>query len=166
MAATPLSMQLSIVAGRAAPVSERWPLTALLAASGLSRNGLGRQLRLAGHTLRAASRRGLSDVQADRWAVRLGLHPVEVWGSSWYDGLGDGGGPSHFRVAQHLRSRIERGDLRPGDPVPTAHALAADRGVGVGTVTKAVADLRAEGLVIGGGRGCRNLVAPLISAAS
>jgi Bacterial regulatory proteins, gntR family len=162
MAAT----RLSIVAGPAPPASGRWPLTALLGASGLSRNGLARQLRLAGHTVRTASRRGLSDVQADRWAVRLGLHPVEVWGSSWYDGVGDAGGPSHARVAQHLRSQIERGDLRPGDPLPTAHALAADLRVGVGTVTKAVADLRAEGLVVGGGRGCRNLVAPVVSAAS
>ena len=166
MAATPLSMQLPAVAGPVPPISGRWPLTALLAASGLSRNGLGRQLRLAGHTLRAASRRGLSDVQADRWAVRLGLHPVEVWGSSWYDGVGDEGGPSHVRVAQHLRARIERGDLGPGDPLPTAQALAGDLGVGVGTVTKAVAGLRAEGLVIGGGRGCRNLVASVVSAAS
>src|SRR5262245_6900567 len=150
---------LSIASGPVPAVSERWPLTALLAASGLSRNGLARQLRLAGHTLRSASRRGLSNVQADRWAVRLGLHPVEVWGRSWYDGVGDGGGPSHARVAQHLRSRIERGELRPGEPLPTAHALAADLGVGVGTVTKAVAELRAEGLVIGGGRGSRQLVA-------
>jgi len=101
MAATPLSI----------PTSGRWPLTELLAASGMSRNGLARQLRLAGHTLRTASRRGLSDVQADRWAVRLGLHPVEVWGSSWYDSVGDRGGPSHARVARHLRSLIERGEL-------------------------------------------------------
>src|SRR5262245_6674250 len=157
---------LPIASSPAPAVSGRWPLTALLAASGVSRNGLARQLRLAGHTLRTASRQGLSDVQADRWAVRLGLHPVEVWGSSWYDGVSDGGGPSHARVAQHLRSRIERGELRPGDPLPTAQALAADLGVGVGTVTKAVAGLRADGLVIGGGRGCRNLVASAVSGAS
>src|SRR5262245_1888000 len=157
---------LSIASGPVPAVSGRWPLTSLLAASGMSRNGLARQLRLAGHTLRTASRRGLSDVQADRWAVRLGLHPVEVWGSSWYDGVGHVGERSHVRVAQHLRARIERGDLRPGDPLPTAHALAAGLGVGVGTVTKAVAGLRAEGLVIGGGRGCRNLVASAVSGAS
>jgi Bacterial regulatory proteins, gntR family len=162
MAVTPLS----IVTGQATTPSGRWPLTSLLTASGMSRTALGRQLRLAGHTLHTASRRGLSDVQADRWAVRLGLHPVEVWGSSWFDGLSDGGGPSHARVAQHLRGQIERGDLHPGDPLPTVQALAADLGVGVGTVTKAVAGLRVEGLVIGGGRGCRNLVAPLVSAAS
>src|SRR5262245_1314694 len=156
---------LSIASGPVPAVSGRWPLTPLLAASGMSRNGLARQLRLAGHTLRTASRRGLSDVQADRWAVRLGLHPVEVWGSSWYDGVGDRGVPSHARVEQHLRSLIERGELRPGDPLPTTQTLAAYLGVGVGTVTKAVAGLRAEGLVVGGGRGCRNLVAPVVSAA-
>jgi hypothetical protein len=147
-------------------VSGRWPLTALLSASGLSRHSLGSQLRLAGHTLRTASRRGLSDLQADRWAVRLGLHPAEVWGASWYDGSEEGSGPSHARVAQHLRAQIERGELRPGDPLPTVQVLAADLAVGAGTITKAVAGLRAEGLVIGGGRGSRNLVAPVISAAS
>lgn len=156
MAAT----HLSIVTGH------RWPLTALLSASGLSRHTMGSQLRLAGHTLRTASRRGLSDLQADRWAVRLGLHPAEVWGSSWYDGAADGGGPSHARVAQHLRAQIERGELRPGDPLPTVQVLAADLGVGAGTITRAVANLRAEGLVTGGGRGSRNVVAPVISAAS
>ncbi len=28
---------------------------------------------------------GLSDVQADRWATRLGYHPVQIWGAEWVD---------------------------------------------------------------------------------
>jgi len=161
-----VTTHLSIATDPVPSAGTRWPLEPLLAAAGLSRAALGRQLRLAGHTMRAASRRGLSDVQADRWAVRLGLHPVEVWGSAWFEGAGDGGGPSHVRVACHLRGRIERGDLRPGDVLPTVQAVAADLGVGVGTVTKALAGLRAEGLVVGGGRGCRHLVSPAVSAVS
>ena len=48
----------------------------------------------AGGTLRGVARRlgvdpallcrPLSVDQADRYAVRLGLHPAEVWGASWW----------------------------------------------------------------------------------
>jgi hypothetical protein len=57
-----------------------WPFAPLLAASREpSGNELGRRLNLSGSTLHTARSQGLTDEQADRWAVRLGLHPAFVW---------------------------------------------------------------------------------------
>lgn len=40
--------------------------------------------RTHGH-LRNVAKRGLSDRQADHWAVALGLHPSWVWGKGWWE---------------------------------------------------------------------------------
>jgi hypothetical protein len=57
----------------------RYPLEALVEASGLTEAALGRAVGLSGSTLGKARRHGLREDAADRYAVRAGLHPLEVW---------------------------------------------------------------------------------------
>lgn len=57
----------------------RYPLADLLAASGLTEAALSRRARLSGTTLKQARERGFTADAADRYAIRLGLHPFEVW---------------------------------------------------------------------------------------
>ncbi|WP_232343849.1 TetR/AcrR family transcriptional regulator C-terminal domain-containing protein [Actinoplanes awajinensis] len=47
-----------------------------------------------------------------------------------------------------LRRRIEAGELRPGDRVPSARAITREWGVAIATATKAHAALRDEGLTL------------------
>lgn len=63
----------------------RYSLEGLVTASGLSEAALARSVGLSGNTLKAVRRRGFSEDQADRYAVRAGLHPSMVW-SDWFDG--------------------------------------------------------------------------------
>jgi DNA-binding GntR family transcriptional regulator len=58
--------------------------------------------------------------------------------------------PPYAQIAEALREQIENGALRPGDPVPSVRALAAQYGVSHATADKALSALRAEGLLIGG----------------
>lgn len=51
------------------------------------------------------------------------------------------------QLADILRSRIESGELAPGDPLPSELRLAEDYGISRTTVRQAVAQLRTEGLV-------------------
>jgi hypothetical protein len=53
-----------------------WPVEALAAAVG-GKSNLVRMID--GGNVHRAYRDGLTDRQADRWAVRCGLHPFEVW---------------------------------------------------------------------------------------
>lgn len=62
--------------------ARRYPLAALVAASGLTERDLSRVVAMSGSALKAARERGLSSDAADRYAVRAGLHPGEVW-PSW-----------------------------------------------------------------------------------
>lgn len=57
----------------------RYPLDALVAVSGLSEAALARLVRLSGTTLKNARENGLREDAADRYAVRAGFHPAEVW---------------------------------------------------------------------------------------
>jgi DNA-binding GntR family transcriptional regulator len=57
--------------------------------------------------------------------------------------------PKYVQIADHLRDRIARGELRPGDEVPSEHQVAAEWGVSRPTATKALDILRREGHVIG-----------------
>lgn len=65
---------------RAAKVVSRagYPFSSLAAAVGVTDAALARQLGL-----RASRVRDLDDLQADELAVRMGLHPLEVWGTAW-----------------------------------------------------------------------------------
>lgn len=57
----------------------RYPLQALLDATGFSMAELRRRCPMNGSVYRNAVTRGLLPDQADRWAVACGLHPFEVW---------------------------------------------------------------------------------------
>jgi hypothetical protein len=46
---------------------------------------LAERLGLTRRTVNRCIHGGLADEQADRWAVRLGLHPAFVWGREWVD---------------------------------------------------------------------------------
>jgi hypothetical protein len=136
----------------------RWPLQPLLDACGLTSAVLAAHLHVGGNAVTLAARSGLSDRQADRWAIRLGFHPLLVWGWAWVDAAGVPDMP-HERVAHELRGQIERGELRAGEPLPTVKALAALFGVGDKAIARAAAELNRDGLVTTGGRGQRPVVA-------
>jgi DNA-binding transcriptional regulator YhcF (GntR family) len=59
----------------------------------------------------------------------------------------DSGVPVGIQLAWNLRSRIERGELRPGDQLPSLREAAATAGVNVNTVRAAYARLEAAGVV-------------------
>ena len=51
------------------------------------------------------------------------------------------------RIVDEIRRRIEAGELRPGDRVPSARQITQEWGVAIATATKVLAALRTEGLV-------------------
>jgi DNA-binding GntR family transcriptional regulator len=55
--------------------------------------------------------------------------------------------PPWRQVAASLRRRIDAGEWPPGAPLPTLATLADEYKVGQTTVRKAIAELRAAGLV-------------------
>ena len=55
--------------------------------------------------------------------------------------------PKYLQIAQHLREQIIRGDLAPGDEVPSERSLASTWGVSRPTATRALEALRQEGMV-------------------
>lgn len=61
------------------PAGSGFPFSALAAAAGLSQNALALRLGVRAARYRA----GLDEYLADELAVRLGLHPLEVWGQAW-----------------------------------------------------------------------------------
>lgn len=56
--------------------------------------------------------------------------------------------PLYQQVADLLAGQIERGELEPGQPLPSETSLVQTYGVARGTVRRAVAELRERGLVI------------------
>ncbi len=53
------------------------------AAGATTQTKLASLLGVSGTQVKQITAEGLTDVQADRYAVRLGLHPLEVWGLAW-----------------------------------------------------------------------------------
>ena len=53
------------------------------------------------------------------------------------------------QIAEALRQRIARGDLQPGERLPTVRQMAQEWGCTPGTVSRAYAILAEEGLVTG-----------------
>src|SRR4051794_28835377 len=51
------------------------------------------------------------------------------------------------RIAAELRGRIARGELRPGERVPSAREITRSFGVAVATASRVLAALREDGLV-------------------
>jgi AcrR family transcriptional regulator len=52
------------------------------------------------------------------------------------------------RIVEDVRRRIEAGELKPGDKVPSARQITGEWGVAIATATKAHATMREEGLTI------------------
>jgi len=59
------------------------------------------------------------------------------------------GEPPYLRIAADLRERIESGELRPGDALPSINRIAQEWGVAKTTAAKALNVLKAEGLAKG-----------------
>jgi DNA-binding transcriptional regulator YhcF (GntR family) len=55
---------------------------------------------------------------------------------------------AYTRIVAAIRERIESGELRPGDRVPSARAITREWGVAIATATKAHAALRDQGLTV------------------
>jgi DNA-binding GntR family transcriptional regulator len=55
--------------------------------------------------------------------------------------------PKYLQIAAHIRDRILRGDLSPGDEVPSERQIASEWEVSRPTATKALEALRVQGLV-------------------
>src|SRR6266508_4044003 len=47
--------------------------------------------------------------------------------------------PKYLQIANHIRDRIIRGELAPGDPVPSERQIVADWGVSRPTATRVLA---------------------------
>ena len=62
-----------------------WPMQPLLDATSLTLSGFSHAHGVSYDTMRPAARDGLTDKQADHWAVKAGLHPACVW-PDWTDG--------------------------------------------------------------------------------
>ncbi|MBV8246518.1 MAG: GntR family transcriptional regulator [Candidatus Eremiobacteraeota bacterium] len=60
--------------------------------------------------------------------------------------------PPYVQIEQQLKGVIERGELRPGDALPTVRQLAGDLNVAPNTVARAYADLQDEGWLVSEGR--------------
>ena len=55
--------------------------------------------------------------------------------------------PPYLRIAAELRRRITDGELAPGERLPSTRRLAAEWNVALATATKALAELRQEGVI-------------------
>jgi DNA-binding transcriptional MocR family regulator len=69
--------------------------------------------------------------------------------ATWQPDLSRHTGPRYLAIADAIAEGIERGELRPGDRMPTHRDLADQVGVTVGTVTRAYAEAIRRGLVVG-----------------
>lgn len=56
--------------------------------------------------------------------------------------------PIYQQLAAILRAKIERGEIAPGDPLPSEAQLQQEHGVSRGTVRQAVKALRESGHVV------------------
>jgi len=75
----------SLVHSPLCPTERRWPLTALLAAmAGRGSTNPATDLGTGGEAWTRAQLHGLTDTTADRWAIKAGFHPAQVW-PAWID---------------------------------------------------------------------------------
>jgi GntR family transcriptional regulator len=56
--------------------------------------------------------------------------------------------PLHDQIRRSIEERIESGELRPGDQLPTEHEYAESLGVSIAPVRQALLDLAGRGLVV------------------
>ena len=84
-----------------------WPLQPLLDVCRISAGSVGHHLGVGRNQLARALERGLTDRQADEWAIRLGVHPMTVWGWAWVDDADRAAGrPTYVRVAAALQTDL------------------------------------------------------------
>jgi GntR family transcriptional regulator len=57
-------------------------------------------------------------------------------------------GYEYIRVADDIERRIRSGEYAPGVMLPGERAMAEEQGVAIGTVRRAIAELRARELVV------------------
>jgi DNA-binding transcriptional regulator YhcF (GntR family)/AcrR family transcriptional regulator len=57
-------------------------------------------------------------------------------------------GPVYLVIADEIVGRIRKGDLKPGDRVPSTRQITRDWGVAMATATKVLAELRSRGAVL------------------
>ncbi len=55
--------------------------------------------------------------------------------------------PPYLRIVGEIRARIDAGELRAGDRVPSTRQITRDWGVAIATASKVLAELRQQGLV-------------------
>ncbi|MGE5551700.1 MAG: GntR family transcriptional regulator [Bacteroidota bacterium] len=55
--------------------------------------------------------------------------------------------PKYHQLREHIRERIQRGELKSGDQLPSEHMLAKEFGLSRHTIRQALGDLENEGLV-------------------
>lgn len=60
--------------------------------------------------------------------------------------------PPYRQIVEQLASAIERGDVKPGAPLPTVRQLAGDLGIAPNTVARAYAELQEAGWLVSDGR--------------
>lgn len=72
------------------------------------------------------------------------------------------GVPVVRQVVDLLRQRVQSGEWPPGSSLPAEADLAHEYAVGRNTLRDALAQLRHEGLIRGGGRGQRAMVPPKV----
>jgi hypothetical protein len=72
-----------------APHPRLFPLRPLLDAAELTESALARHVHANGTAIRMAAAAGCTVSEADRWAVRCGFHPAEIW-PDWNNDLTEG----------------------------------------------------------------------------
>lgn len=67
----------------------------------------------------------------------------------WLDSVASIPGPRYMAISEAVVCAIKHGDLRAGDRLPTHRELATRLGVNVSTATRAYAEMRRRGLIVG-----------------
>jgi DNA-binding transcriptional MocR family regulator len=67
----------------------------------------------------------------------------------WIPDLSQYGGPRYVAIVEAIAEDIERGQLKPGDQMPTHRELASQLGVTTGTITRAYSEAARRGLLVG-----------------
>jgi DNA-binding GntR family transcriptional regulator len=92
-------------------------------------------------------RRALTELEDERLISVLPGRGRVVAGAETPHPGSQGSVPSYRLIAADLRARIERGDLQPGDVLPSEAELTAQYDVSRGTTRQAFLELQAAGLI-------------------
>lgn len=92
-------------------------------------------------------RRALTELEAERLIVVLPGRGRVVAGEGETHGQARRSEPSYRLIAAELRAKIERGELVPGDALPSEADLTTAYGVSRGTTRQAFLELQAAGLI-------------------